>query len=267
VARKAVLPMEAQVRFPASDELSVVSLGTPGGRNERLVGAPLAALAVAGDLADGPDTRVLTAPFEVWTSRCGAQLAMVAAELGGPVSVRGWLLRPGHRETAAAPTLNNLEPSTLPEAVTEIVAGARRQGAGVGHRVVISVQRFVAATASVLARVDPATRWLRLRACWGVAERLGEPVHFDHLLVRGRQCAVVERRVVRKPTATVAAGGGGTHTAPVSPARQLAPVLGGHAVRPLVGLCLDIADRLGAAAALRFALVQDRTYLVGCAPC
>lgn len=263
--------MDAHAWFPVSDELLVVRPRDTRCRDPRLVGTRLAAFALSGDIAPEPDSLVLTAPVGLWRDHGKVRSVVSSLELGwvgrngaggDGASVRGWLLGP---DRAIGPVLNNLEPSTLGDAAVELVVLAQRAGAEPEHTLAILVQRFVAADASVLARVDPAGQSIRLRACWGVAERLTERLYFDEMLLRGDGLAVVEHRVVAKPTATVAALGG-TQVVPVPAELQRAPVFDRDAVRPLAQLCVAVGQRLGVPVELEFAVAGDAHFLLGCEP-
>jgi hypothetical protein len=248
-----------------------VPLGDPSCRRRALVGQEMVLLASLSDLAPTLRTLVVSAPIVTWLDRLSTQPVAQFAELSdairGMVSIRGWWLRAGLPDQLAGPLLNNIDPTDLADTVVEYVWDAERICSWrAGDRLVLALQRFIPADASARVLVDPAARRVRVRVCWGLAEVLAEPLHFDRFVFSGDELEIGEHLVVHKPTATVGAdAGAGTCTVPVPAERHRESVLTMATARRLAVTGLAAADRLGLIE-LEFALFDGQPFLVGCAP-
>jgi len=269
--------MDTESRLP-TDELLQMSLTDVRCQDRYMVGEQIRALALAREVLSDPGTFVLSGPIAVWRRRIRHGVVPT-----GPTwqatSLRGWLVCLDEPDRPVGPVLNNLTPGTLPEALIEFVALAERLSAGRPHeRLVLVEQRFVPPEASVLAEVHRLARRLRLRACWGVAEQLADPVYYDEFVLAApgsdpeetdglspHRLVILHERVVSKPTATLAQLGG-TETRPVPIHRQDVPVLDHHTARSLGTVALAIADRLRQDAELELRLRKSGPYLVSCQP-
>ncbi|MFB7582120.1 hypothetical protein ACFWR4_39060 [Streptomyces hydrogenans] len=223
-------------------------------------GRPLAALAAASRAAAVPVTRWTALEPRDWTlppldgRRCGAPV---------PVSVRGWLVGPDGTAQRLGPTFNNLSRTTVEAAVAEL-AGRVDRHAPAGSRCVVAAQRFVPAEATVLAHTLPDARTVRLRMCWGLAEPLGDGLHFDTCTVRDGQ-PPEDYRVTLKPTAT-AAMPGGTGTVGVPPRLRGRPVLSPAAALDCARAALDVAGAVKGPCDLVFSLTGPDRTLLDCRP-
>jgi hypothetical protein len=220
---------------------------------------------VAGQMSV-PQTEVLTAPVGLWGHPAWGPGAVSATRLGtlteGPVSIRSWLLRPGRADTVVEPVWNNIDPAGLAEAVAEITAAAWRgvPGSGAGLRLVFAVQRFLPAAATALVLVRE-RRHVDVRLCWGLAESLGAPLHFDRFSFAGEPLQLERCAIADKYTATVAASGG-THSIRVPPRLVAAPVLALVAVAELAARGQGLAERESRPVELEFVLVGAERVLV-----
>jgi hypothetical protein len=202
---------------------------------------------------------VATAPVHLWTGarrtaqRALAEAAAIAASLGGPASVRGWLVLDGASHPLG-PIWYNIDPDCVEDVVIELIALAVRDTpANSAHRLVIMLQRFVWPCVSVTAVVDRRVERVELLACRGLDEDLGAGVWRDLLVLSGPELNTDEHVVVHKPTATVPADGG-TRIEAVEPrlrGRATVPVPTG---RVIARLAHRTAQRLGADLRLELAL-------------
>ncbi|MFJ9584806.1 hypothetical protein [Streptomyces acidicola] len=233
----------------------------------RLAGLELAALARASEVVAVVDTRWAVATVGMWLERPYhdpvRQSADGMADCRTPVSVCAWTRDAHGGVRRVGPVLNNLEPDTVAETLVELAAVALR-GGGPDTVCVVAVQRFLALEATVLARVNPADHTVVLRACWGLAEWLGETLYFDEWRARG-DGTVTESLILLKPTATFAALGG-TETVDIAPRLRSTPVLDIGLVRALTLHAFAVAAALSGPCELTFGLWTGRVLLLSCVP-
>ncbi|GGP66370.1 hypothetical protein [Saccharothrix coeruleofusca] len=249
-------------------EQGVLRLGLDDPRclDQKLVGNQVAVLAAAAGRTPVPETVVLSVPVGTSGGPPWGPGAVPATRWGAltgcPVSIRSWLVRPDRPDQVVEPVWNNIDPAGLTEAVAEITAAARRRGAGdaARQRLVLAVQHFRPAAATALVLVEARHR-VDVRLCWGLAEPLGTPLHFDRFSFAGEPLHLEGCAIADKYTATVAASGG-THSVRVPPGLVAAPVLALVEVTELAARSRRLA-RVGAAPVeLEFALVGTQRLLL-----
>lgn len=244
-------------------ELTVLSPSDPESRDAHFVGEALAALATASDVVPVLDTVAVTATRRHWRCDAGLTARAVGRLPRGAVSVHCWLLYPKEPDRAAHPSFNNVPPAVLDETVAELLTMSDRLNASPQRRVSMGIQHFVPREATVLATVDSAKAWVRLRACYGLLERLADPLYLDEFTVRTADWAVHDERVVTKPTATGPALGG-TETVRVAAERRDSRALDQATARRVARLAVEAAAALDGAFELEFAVQGTRIRLSAC---
>lgn len=202
-------------------------------------------------------------------------------ELGeGPVSVRSSLTRDDRPAGSFAPQHGTYFAPDRAAATRNVQhcwaalwtdwARRRRPGAEIDvaePAVAIVVQRLVAAEASgVVFTADPATGdrdMMVLESCFGLGEALvAAKVDPDRYRLARDGLVLIDQRLGDKSRELVIRGDGSITELAVDPVRAWRPSLHPPALSLVAGLALRVAGVLGAPAAVEFALVDGRAWVL-----
>lgn len=225
-----------------------------------LAGPDIALLSQSRDRFAVPPTVIAVGPVRDWRSPDWATLRW---QLGGTVTIRGWVLPSADPAQPLDPFWYNIGLVAVEESVAELVGLARRAAAGdESARLVVSLQRFLPAQVSVTVTVDGPGEPVQVRSRWGLDDDLGEMVE-QNLLVMRPDLTVVEHRIVHQPAASGPAAGG-TQLVEVAPRLRGKPGLTVEQARPIVRQCGEVARQLGRGMTFEMAIHEDNPYLLNC---
>ncbi|ASO19709.1 hypothetical protein FHR81_000613 [Actinoalloteichus hoggarensis] len=247
----------------ASGGLLVLPITESRCRESRYAGMELAVQARSLGQVVSPTTVVLTGLLSRWCAGGPLRSAALDHVVEKSFSVRAWLVIDGEPDRRVGPVLNNLDADVLSETLFELVMVAAGTTSSPEARLVVAVQRFVDAEATVLADLREGS--IRLRACWGLAETVESPPYFDEFWFSADRLRVLREHVIDKPTATRAAFGG-TEGRSVPRSRRNLPVLDAARARLIAGLTEKLDAGVPISVEWEFGLLSHEIVLLSCPP-
>jgi len=238
-------------------------------RGHATVGAEVAVTAsLLGRLPSGPTAVIVVAPdvpvFSVVDQVLPAAHGLLTERRAptGSLTLGVASPRPVRSGTAGRLAMYNQHLETLPEALVECVAAARRCGLVTAHgNCVLLLQHFVPTTASAVVHASPDRRRpVRVDCRWGLTE-MSSPADTFEVPVDG---AIVET-LACKPTAHVVAPGG-THTVRLPAGWRNRYSLGQETVRRLAALSREAAVTAGRTLSLDVAMGAHGPVVLRCRP-